>query len=141
MTVSTWHRNAALRKFGSGERRMTDQYSIQIDGSRSLLRIAIEGFWDELTFARFARDVGEAERKLPDHAGGPAIIVDASRSTVQSKEFADVLLARIRERRFRFAFVSGNALVRLQARRLLSGSGAVIVETVEQAEAALFPSV
>ncbi|HEX7742240.1 MAG TPA: hypothetical protein VF489_04625 [Sphingobium sp.] len=113
-------------------------FTIATDPTRRLLRITLEGFWDKHTFERFKREARDAALTLPGEPGDHYVIADASRAAIQSQEVADMLAAYMTGKTFRFAFVTGNAVIKIQARRLFKESGVIIVDTVEEAEHALF---
>lgn len=115
-------------------------YTIQTEPERGLIRVALGGFWDSSTFARFKAEVREAALSLPGEPGRHKVIADASGAAIQSQEIADLLLAYMKGKTFRMAFVTGNAVIKMQARRLFREAGVIITETVEEAERALFSS-
>lgn len=115
-------------------------YSINVDPDRNLLRIKLNGFWDRETFQRFKQEAREAALTLPCEPGDHFVIADASNAAIQSQEIAELLSAYMTGKAFKFAFVTGNAVIRMQARRLFKESNVIIAGSVEEAERVLFPS-
>lgn len=113
-------------------------FTIATDPPRQLLRITLEGFWDKDMFDRFKRDAREAALSLPCEPGAHYVIADASRAAIQSKEIAAMLSAYMMGKTFRFAFVTNNAVIKMQTKRLFRETGVIIAESVEEAERALF---
>lgn len=116
----------------------TSAYTIGVERGRALIRITLRGFWDEEIFRRFKRDARDAALSLGEIAGEHSVIADASAAAIQSREVATLLTSYMAGKRFRFAFVTGKAGIKLQARRIFGQAGAMVVDTIEDAESALF---
>lgn len=113
-------------------------YAIATEPARHLIRVTLSGFWDAATFARFKTDAREAALSLGCAPGTHCVIADASDAAIQSQEVAALLADYMRGKHFRFAFVTGNAVIRLQARRVFRETGVIVTATVAEAEQALF---
>ena len=90
------------------------------------------------SFERFKREARDAALTLPGEPGDHYVIADASNAAIQSQEIAQLLLEYMKGKRFKFAFVTGNAVIKMQARRLFQETGVILAESVDEAERALF---
>lgn len=113
-------------------------FTIATDPSHNLLRITLNGFWDPDTFEDFKREARDAALSLPCTPGDHYVIADASGAAIQSQKIAELLSHYMTGKTFRFAFVTGNAVIKMQAKRLFRETGVIIAESVEEAERALF---
>lgn len=117
------------------------EYAIVADPARKLIRISFMGFWGADTMARFVTDEQAAVSSLGCEVGSHLVLADVSGAMLQSQDVVAAFHRFIAEAKFkaaRLAFVTGNAALRMQARRLLLRPGMTVVATIAEAEAFLF---
>ena len=108
---------AGLHQLTRGDFRLTPM------PGEKLLRIAIIGFWDPGTTARFAIALPIAVEALGTRSGEHLILADITRSAIQAQEVMNRLTAMIvrsANRARRLALLGLGTGVRMQARRLLN---------------------
>ncbi|WP_375397823.1 hypothetical protein [uncultured Sphingomonas sp.] len=93
---------------------------------RNLIRVTLSGFFDPAAFAGFDEARRTAHRKLRCPRNGHDTLVDVRDLKLQPQdivEAARVMIADRRTRARRLAFVTGDAAIRMQVRRLLNRPG------------------
>lgn len=87
------------------------------------LHFALEGFFDEVSFARFARDRAAAFARLTCAPNAHLTLVDLTRCALQPQAIAgafQAIMADPATRSRRMAFVFGDSPTRMQVRRILA---------------------
>lgn len=99
-------------------------FTVDVDVGRGLFETAVIGFWTLDDVGNFARAITAAGRRILDETGcAPVSVCDYSAAGTQSREVADAMETMMRHpavRSRRIGIVTGSALARMQARRLLA---------------------
>lgn len=115
---------------------MTRPYQIERYPARDLLVLRLFGFWDERTVAVFIADVNAAVASLPCGAGNHRVITDLTEFAVQSQAVSNLIVTYIRTaepRAARAAWIGGQGLQFMQARRTVHGTGARLFSDIAEA--------
>jgi len=117
-------------------------FSIDTDPTRRLLTIVMRGYWDQPTFAQFARDYSRKLRQM--HEGGilDHALVDGREFAVQARaisdQFRDLIAAHAPYMAKRTATVVPAHLNKLQAERTGEAISARYFTDMAEAQAWLF---
>lgn len=117
---------------------MKPSFTIKEVPGRRMFKHRLEGFWTEQTCRDYAAAAADAERRYASTGQVFCSLIDIADWPVQSKAVADWLsgpFASAQSANERIAFVTGGALVRMQAQRVAASVNARHFGSTEEAEA------
>jgi hypothetical protein len=120
---------------------MQPTYSITIDPARSLLRMAVSGFFDRPTVERLVLDRNAAVDRLGCGRNRHVTLCDLTQHELSSPEIVAEFRAMVGDPRYasrRLAFIIAGALARLQIRRIAERADVGYFTSIAEAEAWLF---
>lgn len=117
---------------------MTATFSVTTDPTRDLVRITLDGFFDDTTMRAFlrARRAAHAELRCPPNQH--LTLADVRGLTIQSQDMVAKFHAAIADpvaRGRRLGFVTGSTLARAQLRRAIGSRDAGVFTDHAEAEA------
>jgi hypothetical protein len=108
-------------------------YSVEARNDPPLLRVKLSGFWTMETFNAYKRDCGVEIEKLVSHHGRFDMLSDCNDFSIQgpdvSAAFEELKAMSDKMPQNRLAVVTGSALGRLQAERLVGNPHSRIFST------------
>lgn len=117
---------------------MPAAFSMTVDPARQCLRIAMSGFFDPAHFAAFDAKRRDLHARLATGPDRHDVLVDVRDLQLQAQATVETARAMIADRSTRVrrvAFVTGDAAIRMQVRRLLDRDGLRCFATIADAEA------
>ena len=100
------------------------RFKVDVQPDKGRFESAVIGFWTLADVSAFAQAIGAAAKRILDETGrAPVSVCDYTRAGTQSQDVAEAMETMMRHpgvRSRRIGIVTGSALARLQARRLLA---------------------
>ena len=120
---------------------MGPTYLVSIDRDRSLLRLALSGFFDRPTLKRFVADRNAAILRLGCRPNGHVTLCDLTKCDLSTPEIVADFRVVVGDPRYasrRLAFVIEASLARMQTRRVATRDGVGYFAGIDAAEEWLF---
>ncbi|MHA6722134.1 hypothetical protein [Sphingomonas sp. RS2018] len=117
---------------------MAPEFSIEVDGLRSLIRMSLSGFFDASTIDRFLAARAAAHAQLTCPPNTHCTITDVRGMAIQTQDMVQTfqqMLADPGYRSRRLAFVTAPTLARPQLLRAIGSRGARVFDDYAKAEA------